>query len=113
MPTEQRPRSRPRSLKSTGSGRLTERGMACGPSPALCEAANCMLGAFLDDSGTHATSTVTTIGGLLGTEVQWEVFVHAWPSRLPAGSRCANFTWLIAAAVKGNFSTTLSPSETT
>jgi hypothetical protein len=41
-----------------------------------------MLGAFLDDSGTHASSTVTTIGGLLGTEAQWEVFVHAWNARL-------------------------------
>jgi hypothetical protein len=37
-----------------------------------------MLGAFFDDSGTHAGSPVVAIGGLLGTEEQWEVFEKRW-----------------------------------
>lgn len=41
-----------------------------------------MLGAFLDDSGTHAGSPAVVIGGLLGTEDQWDVFADAWTARL-------------------------------
>lgn len=37
-----------------------------------------MLGAFFDDSGTHDTSKVVAIGGLLGTERQWDVFEQNW-----------------------------------
>jgi hypothetical protein len=41
-----------------------------------------VLGAFFDDSGTHSDSTLTVIGGLLGTEEQWDVFEAAWNGRL-------------------------------
>jgi hypothetical protein len=41
-----------------------------------------MLGAFFDDSGTHAGSPVMTIGGVLGTEAQWDVFAAAWEALL-------------------------------
>jgi hypothetical protein len=37
-----------------------------------------MLGAFFDDSGTHAGSPVMTIGGVLGTDAQWNVFAPKW-----------------------------------
>lgn len=43
-----------------------------------------MLGAFFDDSGTHGGSPVVAIGGLLGTEEQWEVFAKAWADLLAA-----------------------------
>lgn len=41
-----------------------------------------VLGAFFDDSGTDISSPVTVIGGLLGTEGQWEAFAQAWSRRL-------------------------------
>ena len=41
-----------------------------------------MLGAFFDDSGTHAGSPVLTVGGLLGTEDQWDQFAAAWTALL-------------------------------
>jgi hypothetical protein len=41
-----------------------------------------VLGAFFDDSGTHADSALTVIGGLLGTEEQWDAFEVAWNARL-------------------------------
>lgn len=41
-----------------------------------------MLGAFLDDSGTHAGSRVVVIGGLLGTDAQWDIFAKSWEARL-------------------------------
>jgi hypothetical protein len=41
-----------------------------------------VLGAFFDDSGTHSDSTLTVIGGLLGTEEQWDAFADAWNARL-------------------------------
>jgi hypothetical protein len=37
-----------------------------------------MLGAFFDDSGTHADSSVVALGGLLGTEQQWDAFAQKW-----------------------------------
>ena len=37
-----------------------------------------MLGAFFDDSGTHPDSTVVAIGGILGTEAQWDKFAPKW-----------------------------------
>ena len=41
-----------------------------------------VLGAFLDDSGTHSASRVVAIGGLLGTDVQWDAFAPAWDALL-------------------------------
>jgi hypothetical protein len=41
-----------------------------------------VLGAFFDDSGTHASSPVVAMGGLLGTEDQWDVFGPAWEQLL-------------------------------
>jgi hypothetical protein len=40
------------------------------------------LGAFFDDSGTHASAPFTVMGGLLGTAEQWDTFEAAWVSRL-------------------------------
>lgn len=37
-----------------------------------------MLAAFFDDSGTHPGSPVVALGGLLGTEAQWNAFGVAW-----------------------------------
>ncbi|WP_158808557.1 hypothetical protein [Beijerinckia sp. L45] len=37
-----------------------------------------MLGAFFDDSGTHDGAPVTAIGGLLGTDEQWDLFDAKW-----------------------------------
>ena len=37
-----------------------------------------MLSAFFDDSGTHSSSPIVTLGGLLGTADQWEAFQAAW-----------------------------------
>jgi hypothetical protein len=37
-----------------------------------------VLAAFFDDSGTHAGSPVVVLGGLLGTEEQWNAFGAAW-----------------------------------
>jgi hypothetical protein len=41
-----------------------------------------VLGAFFDDSGTHASAPVIVMGGLLGTEQQWDVFADAWNALL-------------------------------
>jgi hypothetical protein len=43
-----------------------------------------VLGAFFDDSGTHAGSPAVVIGGLLGTDHQWDAFESAWTARLAA-----------------------------
>jgi hypothetical protein len=37
-----------------------------------------VLGAFFDDSGTHSTSLVVAMGGLVGTEPQWDAFERRW-----------------------------------
>jgi hypothetical protein len=41
-----------------------------------------VLAAFFDDSGTHPTSPVVVLGGLLGTERQWNAFGAAWAALL-------------------------------
>jgi hypothetical protein len=41
-----------------------------------------VLGAFFDDSGTHTSSPAVVIGGLLGTDEQWDAFEAAWTARL-------------------------------
>jgi len=41
-----------------------------------------MLAAFFDDSGTHPDSPVVALGGLLGTEEQWNTFGTAWAALL-------------------------------
>lgn len=41
-----------------------------------------VLGAFFDDSGTHDSSSVVVIGGLLGTDEQWDSFAEAWDALL-------------------------------
>ena|ERR1700757_1451487 len=43
-----------------------------------------MLGAFFDDSGTHAGSPVVVMGGLLGTAPQWNHFAENWTALLKA-----------------------------
>lgn len=41
-----------------------------------------MLGAFFDDSGTDKGSPICVMGGLLGTEQQWDYFASAWEQLL-------------------------------
>jgi hypothetical protein len=41
-----------------------------------------MLGAFFDDSGTHDGSAVVAMGGLLGTDRQWDEFETRWVALL-------------------------------
>jgi hypothetical protein len=41
-----------------------------------------MLGAFFDDSGTHANSEVVVMGGLIGNEFEWEAFATHWQETL-------------------------------
>jgi hypothetical protein len=41
-----------------------------------------VLGAFFHDSGTHDDSSLVVIGGLLGTEEQWDTFQADWTARL-------------------------------
>jgi len=43
-----------------------------------------VLGAFLDDSGTHVGSPFVVVGGLLGTDKQWDNFSEEWQARLKA-----------------------------
>jgi hypothetical protein len=43
-----------------------------------------MLGAFFDDSGTHDGSPVVAMGGLLGTDRQWDEFEKRWVALLKA-----------------------------
>ena len=46
--------------------------------PAAIPGLVAVLGAFFDDSGTHPDSPVVAIGGLLGTEAQWDEFAPRW-----------------------------------
>ena len=41
-----------------------------------------MLKAYFDDSGTHAESKITVVGGLVGTEAQWMQFRQQWAEKL-------------------------------
>jgi hypothetical protein len=40
------------------------------------------LAAYFDDSGTHSSSPVVVVGGLLGTEEQWALFGTQWAKLL-------------------------------
>lgn len=66
-----------------------------------------VLGAFFDDSGTHASSPVVAIGGLLGTERQWDHFAEAWDRRLaiplPGKPRLKQFHLSPCRAGEGEF----------
>ncbi len=66
-----------------------------------------MLGAFFDDSGTHAGSPVVAIGGLLGTEAQWDAFAPAWERKLalplPGKPKLSQFHLSPCRAGKGEF----------
>jgi len=37
-----------------------------------------VIGGFFDDSGTHPESALVVLGGLLGTEAQWDQFHAEW-----------------------------------
>jgi hypothetical protein len=41
-----------------------------------------MTEAYFDDSGTHADSAVTVMGGLIGSTEQWGVFKERWSEKL-------------------------------
>jgi hypothetical protein len=66
-----------------------------------------MLGAFFDDSGTHSTSPVVAIGGLLGTEEQWDAFAPAWTKLLneplPGKPKLTQFHLSHCRSAKGEF----------
>jgi Protein of unknown function (DUF3800) len=48
------------------------------------EAAMALFRAYFDDSGTHRGSDVVVMGGLVGTDSQWEGFDAAWRAKLLA-----------------------------
>jgi hypothetical protein len=66
-----------------------------------------MLGAFFDDSGTHSTSSVVAIGGLLGTDEQWDAFAPAWTKLLeeplPGKPKLRQFHLAPCRAARGEF----------
>jgi len=66
-----------------------------------------MLGAFFDDSGTHSTSPVVAMGGLLGTDEQWDAFEPAWTKLLneplPGKPKLSQFHLSPCRASKGEF----------
>jgi hypothetical protein len=41
-----------------------------------------MLRAYFDDSGTHSESSVTVMGGLVGSVAQWKQFEQQWADKL-------------------------------
>jgi hypothetical protein len=43
-----------------------------------------VIGGFFDDSGTHPESTLVVLGGLLGTEAQWDLFHAEWSALVAA-----------------------------
>lgn len=47
-----------------------------------CEGLFVVLRAYFDDSGTHASSVIAVMGGLIGTIEQWEFFERAWAKKL-------------------------------
>jgi hypothetical protein len=66
-----------------------------------------VLAAFFDDSGTHASSPVVAMGGLLGTEEEWGFFGAAWDELLkcplPGKSRLGQFHLSPCRATEGEF----------
>jgi hypothetical protein len=67
-----------------------------------------MLKAYFDDSGTHSTSAVVVIGGLIGTGTQWEYFERSWVEELkcplPGKSPLKKFHLSVCNAGEGEFS---------
>ena len=63
-----------------------------------------MLFAFFDDSGTHLSSPVVALGGLLGTEDQWNAFNVAWANLLknPAPGKPSLKQFHLSACRSGN-----------
>lgn len=41
-----------------------------------------MITGYFDDSGTHDTSEIVLVGGLLGNQYQWQYFNELWASQL-------------------------------
>jgi hypothetical protein len=67
-----------------------------------------MMIAYFDDSGTHRGATHTVLGGLIGTEEQWEFFNEAWRQLLkqpfPDKPALKNFHLSHCKAGEGEFS---------
>jgi hypothetical protein len=68
-----------------------------------------VLAAFFDDSGTHPNSPVVALGGLLGTEEQWNAFGVAWAelldNPLPGKPPLKKFHLSPCRAAEGEFKT--------
>jgi hypothetical protein len=66
-----------------------------------------MLGAFFDDNGTHGEAPVVAMGGLLGTEQQWDVFAYHWDALLkepiPGKPRLSQFHLYPCRRARGEF----------
>lgn len=66
-----------------------------------------MLKAYFDDSGTHAQSRITVIGGLIGTPQQWLEFERQWAllltEPLPGKAALKKFHLAECRARKGEF----------
>jgi hypothetical protein len=66
-----------------------------------------VLAAFFDDSGIHKSSPVVVMGGLLGTEEQWNEFAAAWSKLLyrplPGKPSLINFHLSHCRAPEGEF----------
>lgn len=63
--------------------------------------------AYFDDSGTHKGSAVVVMGGLIGTDSQWEAFDAAWRAKLlaplPDKPRLKKFRLSACMAAEGEF----------
>src|ERR1041385_5553142 len=66
-----------------------------------------MIGAFFDDSGTHTLSEIMVLGGVVGTDWQWDAYAERWrallASPLPGKPRLKQFHLAPCRAGQGEF----------
>lgn len=61
-----------------------------------------MLRAYLDESGTHDGSAVVSIGGLIGSKVEWEALEPPWDAVLSEYAERGVKTWHTSDAIHQN-----------